>query len=124
MTEIIFGTEKLEMIAKHELMNLFDYLETEEYKFDIKKKVWHDGKTQLDTFHHIGLFCNEWGGVVVHVPVKAWYSFKNPSVSRGQINLNQILPILGKEFCGQTIMREGGINGKITKILTMVWKKI
>jgi len=117
---IIFGTEKLKLVTKIKLIDLFDYLTRKGYNFDSEKMVWHDGTHAVaDVFHYIGLLCNEWGGIVVYVPLKAWNEF-DTGISKMVIHTNEIGM---KEFHGQTIKREGGFEGIISEIPTIVWKK-
>ena len=120
---IIFGTEKLKLITKPELIALFDNLAREGYNFDPLKMVWHDKNfPNTDAFHYIGLCCNEWGGTVIHVPVKIWNTYET-DVSREAIHTHKILT-REKEFCGQMFKRKGGFDGKITEIPKIEWEKV
>lgn len=120
MDEIIFATKELRTVSKKNLIDLFDDLNAQGFSFDMEKKVWHDGtRVKLDAYNYIGLLCNDWGGVVVHIPVKAWHSFKE-KIPRGEFHLNDVLPIY-KEFSGKLFEREGGIGGKISREPKIVW---
>jgi len=115
--DIIFATKNLKTVSKEDLSALFDDLKTQGFCFDIEKMVWHDKtRKHMDTFHYIGLLCNEWGGVVVHIPVKAWNSFEK-KVSRSTIHT----PTIPNEFEGQFYERKGGIDGTITRRPRIVW---
>lgn len=118
---IIFGTEQLKSVTKNELINLFDYLTREGYNFDPVRMVWKDRThPKPDTYNYIGLLCNEWGGVIVHIPVKAWNSLMK-GVPRGDFHLYDVLD---EELCGKTIDKETGFDGKVKAVPTIIWKKI
>ena len=121
--DIIFATKELETVSKDDLIALFGYLNTQELCFDIEKKVWHDKtREHVDIFHYIGLLCEDLGGLVVHIPVKAWHSFKE-DIPRSEFHLNDVLPIY-KEFSGKLFKREGGIGGKISYKPKIVWERL
>ena len=75
MYEIIFATKDLIEVSKNEFEKLLKYLQEEGFSFDTKEKVWHDKtREHMGAYNYIGLLCNKC--VVVHIPVKAWHSFK------------------------------------------------
>ena len=117
--DIIFATKELKTVSKDDLIDLFDYLDTEKFCFDIEKNVWHDKtREHMDIFHYIGLLCKDCGGVVVHIPVKAWVSFEK------EIRRSESHTPNPNKFTGQLFKREGGINGQVIERPKIVWQRL
>ena len=130
MNDIIFATKNLNIVTKDVIIALFDFLTAEGFNFDMTKMVWNDGThKKAEAYHYIGILCNEWGGIVVHIPVKAWNSFLT-GIQRSGFHLNEALKevleddVLVEEYCGKTIDKESGFDGKVRAIPTIVWVKV
>ena len=129
MNDIIFATKNLTIVKKDEIIALFDFLTAEGFNFDITKMVWNDGThKKADAYHYIGILCNEWGGIIVHIPVKAWNSFVT-GTQRSGFHTNHALSEmldneLVEEYCGQTLYKESGFDGKVIAIPTIVKVKV
>ena len=124
MNDIIFATKNLNLVKKEVIIALFDFLTAEGFNFDITKMVWNDGKhKKAEPYYYIGILCNEWGGRVVHIPVKAWNSFMTET-QRSSFHLNEALNEVFEEYCGKTIDKESGFDGKVRAIPTIVWVKV
>ena len=118
MNDVIFATKNLKTVSKKELKELFKYLRKEEFRFEIEEMVWHDKKREhVKSFHYIGLLSNECGGVVVHIPVKAWKSFEK------EIQRSDFHTPIPNEFTGQLFKRKGGIDGPKTARPKIVWQR-
>ena len=115
--DIIFATKNLKTVSKDDLIALFGYLKIQGFYFDKEKKVWHNKTGEhLDSFSYTGLLCEECGGVVVHIPIKAWNSFEK------KVPLSAIhTPTILNEFEGQFYERKGGIGGEISRRPRIVW---